>query len=415
LPSVDHPVFGGLVKRLLAATPFTHNVMDISIGYTPLFLASYGIFRWFKHKSDDRAFNFSTALFVTIAITALLLSFPPFVKVGGSTVYLPSYIMYFVAPMFKSVARYGVVIMCAVSVLAGVGLTYLLNGKTGWRKVFVITALVGLILFEFQNSNTRSATRSYEIPEVYRWLAARPGNSAIAEYPSFTRLDYRSLGYAFFQRIHEKPMFNGTPERGREDAIRISIVDLTTPGVPEMLDFLGIEHVIVHEDYYEGLGTTIPLAIDGLKLVKRFDNERVYEVIAESKDIMILPHGNFYPIERNKEGGIWRWLRDSAHVNFFNASEETVPVRIGFAARSFRKDRWLSISYEKELVQKKVPASEAVRLELDVSLQPGSNFFRFYTDVIPDEMAGVSGTKDISIYIGDLQVRTADGAIHEGR
>lgn len=173
LPSVDHPFFGSFIKNFRGTyiSP-TYNVMGIFIGYTPLLLASYGTVKWLKEKGNDYILNFSTALFITIAITALILSCPPFIKIGDLRIYMPSYLMYLVAPMLKSVARYSVVIMCAVSVLAGIGLKYILNKKANWKKkVLVFSIFISLIVFEFQNSNTFYASRSFKIPNLYNWLA----------------------------------------------------------------------------------------------------------------------------------------------------------------------------------------------------------------------------------------------------
>ena len=65
------------------------------------------------------------------------------------------------------------------------------------------------------------------------------------------------------------------------------------------------------------------------------------------------------------------------------------------------------------MTQREIPAFENVPLEMKITLLPGSNFVRFYGDSKTDKMAASSGAKDVSMYIGDLQITTENGDIYE--
>jgi len=195
--------------------------------------------------------------------------------------------MYKIIPMVRVYARFGIVVMLAVAVLAGIGLSDILKkiGKRKWRMGFSGLVIV-LVLFEFWNWPPYRVTDVSKTPPVYAWLAEQPGDFTIAEYP-LSGSDYE---YLFWQRIHRKPLVNGAMPGTYADEVRKEIVRIADPGTAGILRWLGAKYVIFHPDKYlrENEATAVIGAVPdvsrvaGLRFVREFAGVQVYKVVAKA-------------------------------------------------------------------------------------------------------------------------------------
>ncbi|MBA7669060.1 hypothetical protein ES703_77187 [subsurface metagenome] len=246
-----------------------------------------------KQKTDNwqtgKLANWSTktqkgvSFFLFAGIVALIFSHSPYTEIGNFRILFPSYFIYKVFPMFRCYARFGIVVMLCVSVLAGIGLASILKKMKSAKRRRVFLSIVLLLIFiEFAPTLPAPMVNAVNPPPVYEWFSKQEGDFTIVEYPIET--DYE---YLFWQRIHQKRMVNGALPGTYADEVRKEIVDILKPETPGILKYLGARYVILHPDKYLK-SEDVPVIGEvpdvskqrGLRLIKTFEEARVYEVIA---------------------------------------------------------------------------------------------------------------------------------------
>ncbi|MDI6606543.1 MAG: hypothetical protein QME65_05340, partial [Candidatus Omnitrophota bacterium] len=152
-------------------------------------------------------------------------------------------------PMFRAYARFGIVVMLAVAVLAGFGLKFILDKFRSQKSKVAITALCcGLVLFEFWNWPPYKVIDVSRVPEVYYWLKERPADFTIAEYP----LDAIAPDqmYRFYQTVHGKKIINDTVPGTAANNLARSITELSHLRTAGILKWMQAKYVLVHRDRY---------------------------------------------------------------------------------------------------------------------------------------------------------------------
>lgn len=265
LPSVAHPIFGKFTEQFIGTQlygiSFTEHMLYL--GWVPLILAFVAFRKWRKRRreaelgtvpfgdSPHYKEDFYIGFFILLVIVAWLFSQPPWWKLGSLKIYMPSYFMYKILPMFRAYCRFGIVVMLAVSVLAGFGLKFVLERfKTQRAKIAVTTLFCGLVLFEFWNYPPFKVIDVSKVPAVYYWLKEQPGDFVIAEYP----LDIIGPNemYKFYQTAHEKKIINGTIPGSYAHKVAQKITKLSSPETARILKWMGVKYALVHRDGYLG-------------------------------------------------------------------------------------------------------------------------------------------------------------------
>jgi len=314
LPATVHPIFGKFTEQFIGSPFYGQSFTEhtLYLGWVPLILALVATRRWRKnktlriagHKSQfDEKDSFYISFFVFLAIMAWLFSQPPWWNIFGFKIYMPSFFMYKLLPMFRAYCRFGIVVMLAVAILAGFGLKFILERFKSNKTKIAITALVsGLILFEFWSWPPYKVIDVSEVPAVYYWLKNQPQDIIIAEYP----LDANSPNemYKFYQITHERRMVNGTIPGTPANTFSQLITKLSKPRTASLLRGMGVKYVLVHHDGYlqtDLLDDRAELEQisqnSGLRLVRSFPAEEcldkdiiclrktgvidVYEIVAE--------------------------------------------------------------------------------------------------------------------------------------
>jgi len=167
---------------------------------------------------------------------------------------------------FRALARFGIVVGCALAVLAGLGVQAVLARVT-WgplgRRAFICTA-IAVMLVEYSH---RSIPLSFGVDarpaEVYRALkVAKPG--VIIEFP-LPDLDNLPGWDPYFQAWsvwHWRPMLNGYSgfySTQYQDAVR-DLSSFPDAASVDTLRRLEVRYVIIHRDFYEK-GKYTPLAL----------------------------------------------------------------------------------------------------------------------------------------------------------
>ncbi|MFA5145040.1 MAG: hypothetical protein WC723_03430 [Candidatus Omnitrophota bacterium] len=315
LPATVHPVFGKFTEQFIGSSLYGISFTEhtLYLGWVPMILAFVAVRRWRRDRKVQGqspsgtvpSESFYIGFFIFLTILAWLFSQPPWWKIGTIKIFMPSYFMYKILPMFRAYCRFGIVLMLAVAVLAGFGLKFILERFKSYKSRISITVLAcGLVLFEFWNWPPYKVIDVSKVPAVYYWLEGQHKDVIIAEYP----LDINGPNemYKFYQTVHEKRMINGTIPGTEANRTAKTLANLSQKQTTAKLKEWGVSYVLVHKDGYVRVGLVedkqefekIPQNTD-LKLIKRFSAQEcpdkdimcvsktgpidVYEVIANGK------------------------------------------------------------------------------------------------------------------------------------
>jgi len=281
-PAPVHPVFGKFTEQFIGTSLYGMSLTEhtLYLGWVPLILAFLAFRKWRRDRllEDNSGYkdSFNIGFFVALAIVTWLYSQPPWWQIGPLKIFMPSFFMYKVLPMFRAYCRFGSVLMLSIAVLAGFGLKFFLE-RFKSRKIKIVFAVLfcGLVLFEFWNWPPYKVIDVSKVPEVYYWIKSQPGDFVIAEYP----LDCNGNNemYKFYQTVHQRKMVNGTAPGTYPNKIANTLKQLSDPKTAGVLKWLGVKYVIVHREDY--LNTEIINEMDEInkisvnpkfKLVKSF-------------------------------------------------------------------------------------------------------------------------------------------------
>ncbi len=291
LPAIVHPVFGKFTENFIGTQLYGTSVTEhtLYLGWTPLILGLIAFRRWRKkckqlsgvnYQLPDKNECFYIGFFVFLAIVAWFFSQPPWWKIGLFKIYMPANFTYKILPMFRAYCRFGIIVMFAVSVLAGFGLKYILERYGSGNKKIIITAFFcGLVLFEFWNYPPFKVIDVSGVPEAYYWLKSKPENFVIAEYP----LDIIGPNelYKLYQTKHEKKMINGAIPGTNAHSVLKSLTKLSDPNTAQVLKRMGVKYVLVHRQDYIKTGLIDQIEElgkishnPGIKLIKTFSAQQ---------------------------------------------------------------------------------------------------------------------------------------------
>ena len=279
LPSVAHPLFGKFTEQFVGTNLYGRSFTEhtLYLGWIPLILAFIALRRWRKAPADER---FYIGFLGLLALVAWFFSQPPWWSIFGLKIYMPSFFMYKVLPMVRAYCRFGVVVMFAVSVLAGFGLKFILEkSKSNKAKIAITTLACVLVLFEFWSWPPFKVIDVSEFPSVYTWLKNKPGDFVIAEYP----LDVNGINemFKFYQTRHEHKIINATIPGTYANKVAGTMARLSDPRTAGVLKWMSAQYVLVHKAGYLKTGLTedveelnkIP-GNPGLNLIKSFPAEQ---------------------------------------------------------------------------------------------------------------------------------------------
>lgn len=297
IPSSANPILGSVAKALEGSIFYGRGPIEqtLYLGWIPILL---GWLAWKQrlHFVSDKQNGFDghfyIRLFLIISAGAFIFSLPPYYSFGFFKIYFPSFFMYKLLPMFRAYARFGLMVILLISILAGMGVSFLLAIKKIRHQKIMMSIIVILLLFEFNNIPPLRFVDSNAAPQVYQWLAQQKGAFIIAEYPlgeAATGETYVELDYLYYQRIHRKRLVNGIVPGTVAYSINEKMTKIDDERTPAILNSLGVKYVIMHlARYRQG---TDKKAVDVIgevpdlrqnphfRLVKQFQDDEVYEVM----------------------------------------------------------------------------------------------------------------------------------------
>ncbi len=292
LPTVYHPLFGSFTEKFAGSSFYGKSLIEhaLYLGWVPLVLGVLTFSLWKKKQGFSEQERFYIGFFVILSIAAWFFSQPPWWRWGPFRIFMPSYFMYKILPMFRAYCRFGVVVMFSLAMLVGFGMKFILERlKADKLKISTTILFVLLVLFEFMNYPPSKVIDLTQYPKVYDWVKVQPEEIVIAQYP--LDLDGQNAKYNFYQTIHQKRMVNGTVPGSRANKILHKIENLGDEDSAGILSWLGADFVLLNVKWYkdnddieEGKKIEGISVNNGLRFVRKFDDIEVYQVIAESLD-----------------------------------------------------------------------------------------------------------------------------------
>lgn len=291
-PNALHPLWGDWSRTQF---PINGEQSVITAGFVVLGLAVVGLFtaKWRQ-----------TRPFLTLAFISLILAMGLTLHWGGSRVLLdapprlaalmqqlysgiplppeqiavplPGLFLYRFVPFYASMrvwARFMIPFMLGLSMLAGLGATFLLE-RNG-RSILLAALLGGLVLFEgwlvpYQEFTAVAVNER----TVDQWLAAQPEKSAVIEYPR-PIADKLAM---YREAAHQQPVVNGymSIEPTHLAAVSDQLGEWPSAAALSVLREWGVRYVLVNgaswsQPFHQEILPQIE-AIPELCLVRRFDD-----------------------------------------------------------------------------------------------------------------------------------------------
>ncbi len=204
----------------------------------------------------------------------------------------PTYFLLLVTQTWRTFSREYVVVNIAIVTLAALGLYFLAQTlKDRSRVKYGVFALLFLGIFvEYQAFTPLSGsatTFSYETdaPAIYQWASTQSDIQHVAVYPIIKIGEGGDpLLYAItMQTIDQKQLLNSTVSNSPQDALHLSLRDLTAPQTLPTLRGLGIDSLEIH-----GIGEQELRTIPGIEIMRfesvpdsRFGTFRQYDRVCE--------------------------------------------------------------------------------------------------------------------------------------
>ena len=152
----------------------------------------------------------------------------------------------------RAINRFGILVVFALAVLAGIGFSGLARPAPGrWRSVFLVVLLLAATGESFHGVGSYS--RFNHAGRVHRYLAASSWPGAVVELPIFRRHEFhRNARYLLASTVHWRPLLNGFggfAPVGYDDIAAAAGIFPSVLTVAWLQD-LGVGYVVVHTDDY---------------------------------------------------------------------------------------------------------------------------------------------------------------------
>lgn len=403
LPDAHSPLFGSDTAHYLSTHIHGSNPSEATLylGITIMLLALLGCWAAWR-RGLPGGVRAAVWLLALVVLAALITSAPPQVRVFGLLIPFPSHFISKATSTWRVYARFVIVVMLGLSVLAGVGLSALAQGRKRWVRVAImLIASVAVPLDLWARLPARTSTTV--APAVYEALAREPPG-LVASYP-LTGVGQNLYEEVFFRDALNKPMINGYLEGTVEEKRALSLANLSNPRTAPRLAALGVRYVIL-ESRHPSYG--LPSAGTpgrGFHLLYRESFGDAYAVTARPTGPALPFAAEGFGVTKQARSGIFNWLEEpSGSIELAGTCGHCRGV-LRMTVKSFHKPRLLVISTAagkvllRRLVARPtelaVPLAFAHSTDLRVAASPGPQ------SLIKKVRGAHAGR--LSVQIGDLE------------
>jgi hypothetical protein len=328
IPPVEHPLLGPTVHRFWAAAGVHEGLLEqqVGLGWGIVALGLIAVFRWVIPGRDVRqpASLARVPVLVIVAVTALVCSLSPERTIGPFTFVRPSALLYQVVPMFRSYARFGVVVQLMAALLAGIGVDRLRRAGTTPARI-VCVALVALAAGEYAVWPP-ALWRDVLPTKAHRWV--------VQQVDRVRALDCIWLN----QESESIPWLTGN----RVTLLGGPIGDCADANLSEQLAANGYTHLLVRRHPTDGHWLAEHSPPDGLQVAATFDDGRVFAVVARTPAIYTATMTGFFPREHDAEWK-WRWMGKDGAWTIVNTSAQPIVTTLDIELSAFHNARRMEL------------------------------------------------------------------------
>jgi hypothetical protein len=333
VPPVEHPLLGATARRVWDAVGVRDGLLEqqVSLGWGIVALGVIAVFWWSVSAQAPDARS-RVPVLVIVAMAALVCSLSPERTIGAFTFVRPSALLYNVVPMFRSYARFGVVVQLMAALLAGIGVDYLRRAGTR-RAQIACFVLVALAAAEYAVAPP-ALWRDVLPTTAHRWVAQQPGPMRVLDCVPLSQ-ESQSVQWLTADRV----TFLGS-----------AAGDCTEPHFSGKLAAMGYTHLLVRRDTADGQWFAEHPVVDGLRVAADFDDGRVLAVTAETPAMYTSTMTGFFRRERDAEW-TWRWMGKDAAWTIVNTSAQPVVTTLELELSAFHRARRMQLLLDGRHVQ----------------------------------------------------------------
>lgn len=210
IPSTKHLYLGGFSKLVLKKIESTKYFLadDYFVGehsadfYGLMFIFTVFTICAYVFVKGDIQTKKSVFLFLGVSFVLFILMFPPFFTISGVEVWMPSYAVSKLFPMFRVTARLGVLILLFLLLALAHGIEFMYaRGEKSLLRLFVVLLLLVTLFETFSPVRIRKIGNA---PAIYEYLRNNtPLNAKVAVYPQA-----KAEEALFWLPVHQRELLN---------------------------------------------------------------------------------------------------------------------------------------------------------------------------------------------------------------
>jgi hypothetical protein len=378
IPPVEHPLLGESARRFWLGAGMREGLLEhqVSLGWAIVALALIAALRW---RTDARV-----PVLAAVGLVALLCSLSPERTIGTLTIPAPSALLYLVVPMFRSYARFGVVVQLMAALLAGIGLDYL--RRTGIREARIAAAVLPIIAAGEYAVSPSALWRDTLPTRAHRWVARQPGPVRALDCAPLTQ-ESSSIQWLTGDRV---TLLEGPPE------------DCLEPNLSQKLAANGYTHLVVRR------GTLVSQLFDdhappeGLTLAARFPDGRVFAITTARPSVYTATMRGFFPREYDNARS-WRWMGGQAEWTVVNTGTVPIVAMLGLELSANPSER-MDVRLDGRHLQTLMIEPSRRRYQLGpLTVGPGDHELAFQAMgalTIPDDRGSNGDRRQLSFELG---------------
>jgi hypothetical protein len=386
VPPVAHPWLGPAASRTWEAAGMNLGLVEqqVSLGWAIIVLGVIAMAGWWTATGHPASLARVPAL-SAIAAAAVLCSLAPERTAGNLTAVFPSAQLYELVPMFRSYARFGVVVHLMAVLLAGIGIDVLWRWRGRLAKP-ICAALVALAAVEYAVAPA-ALSRDVLPTTAHRWVMQQAGPMRVLDCVPLT-FESGSISWLTGARV----VVTTRP-----------VSDCDEPDIAQKLAAEGFTHLLVRGPAARGTPASPPQARAGLRIDHAAADGLVLGVAVPRPALYTATMSGFSAREHDRHWS-WRWMGATAAWTVGNTTPATVAAILDVELSAFLHERQVTLWLDQRPVHAITIEPERRRYRIGpFSVAPGTHQLRF-TAVEPPTVAGdVIGNGDrrpLSIAVG---------------
>jgi hypothetical protein len=322
VPPVAQPLFGSMARRFWSGVGVGDGLLEqqVSLGCSVVALALIAIQGWIsgttnRHQvGSARAFSPAgrvVSLLAALAIVAVVCSLSPERVIFGVRIMRPAAMLYGIVPMFRSYARFGVVVQLMTALLAGIGVERLIAFRTRFSRV-ACGVLVALAVAEYSVSPA-AMSRDVLPTDAHRWVMRQRSSMRVFDCTPTTPAS-ASVAWLTDGRIMSSSLDT----------------DCAEPQIAARLRADGFTHLLVADSWQRSWLRQHP-HICGVSPAAQFDAADVFALDPDAPVYTREITG--FSAREHDDRTTWRWMGDDASwMIVTNAALPQVTLRLDIRA-----------------------------------------------------------------------------------